>query len=99
MFLSHDWPHQVTDWGDKEELLRRKPHFRQEVQNRCLGSPVATQLLESLQPVYHFAAHLHVKFPALVQHSSGKTTRFLALDKCLPRRDYLQVIFQHVFWI
>jgi lariat debranching enzyme len=85
--------------------------------------------LEALQPDYWFAAHLHVKFPAVVphrttttaaaaaaaagasqqQHDSGtgttsgggssggdaaeaqKVTRFLALDKCLPGRDFLQV--------
>jgi lariat debranching enzyme len=96
-----------------------------------LGSPPNQQLLEALQPDYWFAAHLHVKFPAVVPHaanngrtasgsgvgaqqaaaaaaagagnggggsngssggSSGpKVTRFLALDKCLPRRDFLQV--------
>jgi hypothetical protein len=44
-----------------------------------------------LQPSYWFSAHMHVKFPSLVQHSSGKQTRFLALDKCLPGRDFLQV--------
>jgi lariat debranching enzyme len=47
-------------------------------------SPQGEQLLRELQPDYWFAAHMHVKFPALVAHSGGRATRFLALDKCLP---------------
>ena len=50
-----------------------------------------------LQPKFWFSAHLHVKFPAIVQHESencsgDRKTRFLALDKCLPRRQFLQVL-------
>lgn len=41
---------------------------------------------------YWFAAHLHVKFAALVGHEDGGQTRFLALDKCLPRRGFLQLL-------
>jgi len=28
----------------------------------------------------------------LVEHTNGQTTRFLALDKCLPGRDFLQIL-------
>lgn len=31
IFLSHDWPVRITDHGDCEALLRRKPFFREEV--------------------------------------------------------------------
>ena len=33
-----------------------------------------------------------MKFGALVQHEDDSITKFLALDKCLPHRDYLQIL-------
>lgn len=49
------------------------------------------ELLLDLKPSYWFSAHLHTKFPAIVNHDDG-VTKFLALDKCLPRRKFLQVL-------
>ncbi|XP_023591763.1 lariat debranching enzyme isoform X2 [Trichechus manatus latirostris] len=98
VFLSHDWPRSIYHYGNKKQLLKAKSFFRQEVENNTLGSPAASELLEHLKPTYWFSAHLHVKFAALMQHQAkdkgqpAKATRFLALDKCLPHRDFLQVI-------
>uniref|UniRef100_A0A8C6H915 Debranching RNA lariats 1 n=1 Tax=Mus spicilegus TaxID=10103 RepID=A0A8C6H915_MUSSI len=98
IFLSHDWPRNIYHYGNKKQLLKTKSFFRQEVENSTLGSPAASELLEHLQPAYWFSAHLHVKFAALMQHQAtdkdqaGKETKFLALDKCLPHRDFLQVL-------
>lgn len=93
IFLSHDWPVRITDHGDWERLAREKPFFKQEIEEKRLGSPAAAELLEKLKPQYWFSAHLHCKFAALVQHGEGgPVTKFLALDKCLPGRDFLQVV-------
>lgn len=48
--------------------------------------------MNHLKPDYWFAAHLHCKFAAFVPHSDTQVTKFLALDKCLPKRRFLQVI-------
>ncbi|KAK8803447.1 hypothetical protein WA158_001141 [Blastocystis sp. Blastoise] len=92
IFISHDWPNGITKYGNEKALLNKKKHFKEDICNNALGSPELTTLLNELQPRYWFAAHLHVKFAAKVHHSSGKDTRFLALDKCLPNRDYIQIM-------
>lgn len=97
--LSHDWPASITKHGNVGQLVRWKPHFRSDIDRGELGSPASDVLLNNLQPRYWFSGHLHCKFPAVVPHGSTtqnqqtpNTTRFLALDKCLPRRDFLQFI-------
>eukprot|EP01124_Arcella_intermedia_P004392 TRINITY_DN12498_c0_g1_i1.p1 TRINITY_DN12498_c0_g1~~TRINITY_DN12498_c0_g1_i1.p1 ORF type:complete len:532 (+),score=142.10 TRINITY_DN12498_c0_g1_i1:187-1596(+) len=92
IILSHDWPRGIHNYGDASNLLRRKAHFQEDIDKNELGSPAHEKLLAILQPKFWFSAHLHVKFAALVRHASGNTTRFLSLDKCLPHRDFLQVM-------
>jgi lariat debranching enzyme len=117
VFLSHDWPRGIEQYGDVQTLLRKKPFFREEVQNNALGSPAGELLLFQLRPAHWFAAHLHVKFAAVVHHqpatpaatnetdgagqvadataptpAAPEMTKFLALDKCLPHREFLQIL-------
>ncbi|KAL6637753.1 hypothetical protein ACP70R_025325 [Stipagrostis hirtigluma subsp. patula] len=93
IFLSHDWPLGITEYGDWQKLIREKHFFEEEVKSRTLGSKPAAELLNKLKPPYWFSAHLHCKFAAIIQHGEdGPTTKFLALDKCLPGRNFLQVI-------
>ncbi|EIW61118.1 DBR1-domain-containing protein [Trametes versicolor FP-101664 SS1] len=168
IFLSHDWPQGIAHHGDLRDLLRRKPYFRDDINKGVLGSPPMMDLLHTLHPAWWFAAHLHCRFEATVEHRSPGaaqaqqaaasaektnpdeiniddededapavavvapaiastvvekapevprnpdeitmsdeedeveappppppppvTTRFLALDKCLPRRKFLEVI-------
>ncbi|KAH0652533.1 hypothetical protein KY289_030211 [Solanum tuberosum] len=63
------------------------------IQEGTLGSKPAAELLGKLRPPYWFSAHLHYKFASLIQHErDGHSTKFLALDKCLPGRNFLQTL-------
>lgn len=66
--------------------------FREDIESNQLGSKPCEQLMEFLKPFYWFSAHLHCKFAALIPHENEEKTKFLALDKCLPKRKFLQVI-------
>ncbi|KAI8577278.1 hypothetical protein K450DRAFT_253057 [Umbelopsis ramanniana AG] len=70
IMLTHDWPRGIEQFGDVQKLLRIKKHFRAEVARNDLGSRANEELLDKLVPKYWFSAHLHVKFPALVNHDA-----------------------------
>ncbi len=91
IMLSHDWPNGITDYGNVRQLLRFKPHFTDDIARNVLGSPPAMSVLETLKPTYWFSGHLHCKFSALVKREDFET-KFLALDKCLPNRRFLQIL-------
>jgi len=37
--MSHDWPAGITDFGDCNWLLKRKPYFAEDIQFNRLGNP------------------------------------------------------------
>ncbi|XP_065193398.1 uncharacterized protein LOC135824589 [Sycon ciliatum] len=99
IFLSHDWPNGVAHHGNIDQLLSKKPFFREDIEKHALGSLPAMELLRKMRPLYWFSAHLHVRFSAVVHHDKSTAeddqptvTKFLALDKCLPRRNFLQIV-------
>ena len=92
IFMSHDWPTCVAKLGDYKQLMRYKPHFRDEIHRDDLGNPHLNSLVKKLQPKHWFAAHLHTCFPATIRHKSKDRTEFLALDKILPGRKFMQLI-------
>lgn len=90
--LSHDWPLNIHTCGNVRWLLTKKPFFKQDVQNNALGNPLYQPVVPHLKPRYWFSAHLHVRFEASIDFGDNVKTNFLALDKCLPRRHYLEII-------
>ncbi|VDN07761.1 unnamed protein product, partial [Thelazia callipaeda] len=96
IMITHDWPAGIACYGDVEQLLRLKPYFKDDLERNAIGNPISMNLLH---PRYWLAAHMHCFFAALVPHSDKndtedvfEPTRFLSLDKPLPRRHFLQVL-------
>lgn len=92
IMLSHDWPSSIWDFGNKEQLLRFKPYFREDIESGKLGSGPCWDLLTTLRPKNWYAAHMHCRFDANVPHGDDEFTRFVALDKCLPNRKCLDFV-------
>jgi len=94
VFLAHDWPRGIVHHGDLVGLLRRKAFLRKEIEHNTFGNPATMPLLNTLQPTHWFGAHMHCRFSAVVKHGAdgSRTTNFLALDKCLPKRQFLEII-------
>lgn len=91
--MSHDWPRGVHKYGNEQQLLKFKPYFRDDIENNKLGSPSCHDLLMHMKPNYWFSAHLHCQFSAVIPHDDdNRETKFLALDKCLPKRRFLQIL-------
>ncbi|XP_018334426.1 lariat debranching enzyme [Agrilus planipennis] len=91
IFLSHEWPAGVCEYGNVVSLNKIKPFLRKDIESGKLGNKPCEELLKDLKPTYWFSAHLHCKFAALISHKDKKVTKFLALDKCLPKRKFLQI--------
>ncbi|EAU86610.2 lariat debranching enzyme [Coprinopsis cinerea okayama7 len=91
--VSHDWPQNIAHYGDLQTLLKSKPGLKADIDSGKLGSPPFMYLIKSHRPRWWFAAHHHVLFEATVPHDEvGTQTRFLALDKCIPKCHYLEVM-------
>lgn len=95
VFLSHDWPARIYDYGNREQLLRFKPAFKQDMTSKeGLGNPMTQPLIQQLKPRRWFAAHLHCKFYAKVKHDKTdlRCTEFLSLNKIENRRNYMDIL-------
>ena len=88
IMLSHDWPNGIHNYGNTDELFSRKIHLSKDPDN--LGAPPLFEVMKKLQPPYWFAAHIHVKFPAIYEET--EKTKFLSLDKPIREEDFIEII-------
>lgn len=72
IMLSHDWPNEIVYHGDYKDLIRVKPFFKRDIDNRELGSPVNWELLRNIKPTWWLSAHLHVRYKAFMKHTKRK---------------------------
>ena len=75
VFMTHDWPNHITDFGDRKKLVRFKPYLHSDIEKGELGNPHTEDLMYLLKPDYWFAAHLHCKFAALVPHEQPEASK------------------------
>lgn len=87
LMISHDWPQGIEHFGDLESLLHKKPFFKSDIESGKLGNPATRKVLEHLRPKVWVSAHLHVHYNAQFHD-----TKFIALDKVLPSRKFLDYI-------
>ncbi|CAI5760619.1 unnamed protein product [Candida verbasci] len=71
IILSHDWPVGIEKFGNKVELLKRKPFFKKDIELGRLGSPLNKFLIHYLKPKFWFSGHLHVKFEATIKNQNN----------------------------
>ena len=94
--FTHDWPQDLP--GSKEFLLKKRPNLKEAIEKNELTSPMHKLLLQKLKPKHWFANAMMLYFQTNCDHpdKSGdttiETTRFLGLNKCAPKRKYLELI-------
>ena len=87
IFLSHDWPKDIWEYGDKAAFLKMKPFLKDEIASGSFGSPPLMDLMNRLKPRFWFSSHMHCSFTC--QYNS---TYFMALDKCVKNRDFCDIL-------
>ncbi|KAJ7026145.1 Metallo-dependent phosphatase-like protein [Mycena alexandri] len=96
VFMSHDWPQSITDYGDLPKLLQRKTFLRSDIMSGQLGSPPLLNLLRTLQPEWWFSAHLHTRFEACVVHGESTPGAEVPVDSgsgaAEPERDPNEIV-------
>ncbi|OJD37686.1 lariat debranching enzyme [Diplodia corticola] len=89
--LSHDWPRGVEWMGNYKWLWRKKDQFEVDANNGQLGSVAAKYVLDRLRPSHWFSAHLHIKYPAIVDHKNGVANEASASAPSAPKEPEVEV--------
>ena len=92
IFISHDWPNNIINKNDINNIIKNKPLWKKDILNNRLGSFPNQFLLNLLKPKYYVCGHMHYYYKNTIFHNNNSVTNFLALDKCLNNRKYYEVI-------
>ena len=75
-----------------ESFYKEYPHARKYVENNEVGVAPYFELCKKLKPRNWFAGHMHVKLKSLFKHSNNEETSFLALDKPIEGRKFIDFL-------
>ena len=87
IFMTHDWPTNLVNKKDINEVLKKKPHFKEDIMNGTLGSFPGEFILQFLKPNYFICGHMHFYYTNKIND-----TQIYAFDKCLNNRHYFDLI-------
>ena len=92
IFISHDWPNNIINKNDINNIIKNKPLWKNDILNNKLGSFPNQFLLNLLKPKYYCCGHMHYYYKNTIFHNNNSITNFIALDKCLNNRKFYEVI-------
>ncbi|EEA08573.1 serine/threonine protein phosphatase, putative [Cryptosporidium muris RN66] len=91
IMISHDWPNGIERFGNLRYLLKRKPFFKDDIENGNFGIRGCMDIMMHLKPKYWFSGHHHCYFEASIpikesisSSSKQNTIEFRAIDKFKP---------------
>ena len=87
IFMTHDWPTNLVSDDDKQNVFKKKPHFKNDINEGTLGSFPGEFLLKKLKPNYFICGHMHFYYKNKIND-----TEIYAFDKCLNKRQYFGLI-------
>ena len=87
IFMTHDWPTNLVGDEDKQDVFKKKPHFKNDILEGTLGSFPGEFLLKYLKPNFFICGHMHFYYSNKINE-----TEIFAFDKCLNKRHYFGLI-------
>ena len=87
IFMTHDWPTNLINEKDYNQVFKIKPHFKEQIQEGSLGSFPGEFILNSLKPHFFICGHMHYFYNTKINDS-----KIYAFDKCLKKRHYFDLI-------
>ena len=92
IMLSHDWPNNIVNPKDIDEILSVKKGW-DDLADGELGPRSLRYLMTILKPKYWFSAHMHFYYKNTITHKNNEKTTFIALDKIIDKkRQWLDII-------
>ena len=83
IFMTHDWPTNLINDKDKDDIIKLFPFNKETINDGTLGAFTGEFLLKYLQPNYYICGHMHFYYSNTINN-----TKVFAYDKCLNNRQY-----------